>query len=95
MDSSLLLDLYELTMAEAYFTYKRGAFATFDLFVRNMPKNRSYLVACGLEDVLNYLEGLKFTRHIRPVMSGPLRDGVVGSGHSVLDRARLGVARPS
>lgn len=61
MDNSLLLDLYELTMGEGYFIYKRGAFATFDLFVRQLPANRSYLVACGLEDILNYLKNLRFS----------------------------------
>ncbi len=58
---SLLLDLYELTMAESYFTYKRDNFATFDLFVRELPANRSYLIACGLEDILNYVKKLKFS----------------------------------
>jgi nicotinate phosphoribosyltransferase len=36
--------------------------ATFDLFVRDLPKNRGYLVACGLEDVLNYIKDLRFTQ---------------------------------
>ncbi|MFA5410389.1 MAG: nicotinate phosphoribosyltransferase [Candidatus Omnitrophota bacterium] len=62
MKISLLLDLYELTMAESYFTYKRDASATFDLFVRELPLNRAYLVACGLEDILNYIKNLKFTK---------------------------------
>lgn len=59
---SLLLDLYELTMAEGYFRYRRDALATFDLFVRELPKNRSYLVSCGLEDVLFYVKNLSFSR---------------------------------
>jgi len=62
MDNSLLLDLYELTMSESYLIYKRDAFATFDLFVRALPENRAYLIACGLEDVLNYIRDLKLTR---------------------------------
>jgi len=61
MNLSLLLDLYELTMAESYFTYKRNTYATFDLFIRQLPNNRSYLVACGLEDILDYVKNLKFT----------------------------------
>ena len=59
-DISLLLDLYELTMAQSYYTYKRNACATFDLFVRGLPDNRAYLVACGLEDILDYIRNLKF-----------------------------------
>lgn len=59
---SLLVDLYELTMAECYFHYKRKAQATFDLFARGLALNRAYLVSCGLEDVLNYIKGLRFRR---------------------------------
>jgi len=59
---SLLMDLYELTMGMSYFTYKRNAWATFDLFVRDLPKNRAYLVACGLEDILDYIRSLRFSR---------------------------------
>jgi nicotinate phosphoribosyltransferase len=62
MHTSLLLDLYELTMAQSYFVYKRNAFATFDLFVRELPDKRAYLIACGLEDILNYIKNLKFNR---------------------------------
>jgi nicotinate phosphoribosyltransferase len=35
--------------------------ATFELFVRNLPPNRGYLVAAGLEQALQYLETLRFT----------------------------------
>ena len=62
MTNSLLMDLYELTMAQAYSVYRRGTFATFDLFVRELHGNRAYLVACGLEDVLSYLKGLRFVK---------------------------------
>jgi nicotinate phosphoribosyltransferase len=60
MNLALLVDLYELTMAQSYFVYKDEACATFDLFVRELPENRNYLIACGLEDILNYLKGLRF-----------------------------------
>jgi nicotinate phosphoribosyltransferase len=60
-DLSLLMDLYELTMAESYFHYKKDTLATFDLFVRQRPKNRAYLVACGIEDVLTHLKDLRFS----------------------------------
>ncbi len=56
-----MVDLYELTMAQAYFVYKRNTRATFDLFVRELPLNRGYLVACGLDDALNYIKELKFS----------------------------------
>jgi nicotinate phosphoribosyltransferase len=59
-DFSLLLDLYELTMGECYRIYRPDAQATFDLFVRGLPVNRSYLVAAGLADILEYVKRLRF-----------------------------------
>src|SRR5512135_3830240 len=59
---NLLVDLYELTMAESYFRHRFKAQGTFDLFVRNLPKNRSYLLFAGLEDILRYLQNLKFSQ---------------------------------
>ena len=55
----LFTDLYELTMAQAF--YRQGMFApaSFSLFIRQYPPHRGYLVSAGLEDVLDYLEGLR------------------------------------
>ncbi len=65
-DFALLTDLYELTMCASYFDNKIKDIATFDLFIRQLPPNRSYLIAAGLEDCLNYLENLKFSEeHIK------------------------------
>jgi nicotinate phosphoribosyltransferase len=47
-------------MAQSYFVHRKCVRATFDLFVRQLPENRSYLVACGLEDILKYIRELKF-----------------------------------
>lgn len=58
---SLLLDLYELTMSASYFEHKVKARASFDLFVRRLPKNRSFLIAAGLENVLKFLENFSFS----------------------------------
>lgn len=54
-------DLYELTMAAAYFDNQIEGRAIFDLFVRRLPENRSFLLAAGLEQSLDYLHKLKFT----------------------------------
>lgn len=59
--SALLTDLYELTMAAAYFENNIRATASFELFVRGLPRDRGYLVAAGLEQALDYLESLRFT----------------------------------
>jgi len=60
-DRALLVDLYELTMAAAYFEHGIDCHATFELFVRHLPAQRSYLVVAGLDSALRYLENLHFT----------------------------------
>jgi nicotinate phosphoribosyltransferase len=60
-DRALLVDLYELTMAAAYFEHRVDCRATFELFVRQLPPERAYLVAAGLDSALGYLENLSFT----------------------------------
>jgi nicotinate phosphoribosyltransferase len=57
---ALLTDLYELTMLEAYFEQRMSETAAFSLFVRRLPERRNYLLACGLDDVLSFLETLRF-----------------------------------
>ena len=47
-------------MLQAYAEHGLTARATFELYARSLPANRSYLLACGLEDALAYLEGLRF-----------------------------------
>jgi nicotinate phosphoribosyltransferase len=59
---ALLTDLYELTMLQAYFEEGMHDRAVFSLFVRRLPERRNYLLACGLDDVLGYLEALRFDR---------------------------------
>ncbi len=58
--SALLTDLYELTMAAAYFENGFLTPASFELFVRSLPPERSYLVAAGLEQALDYLASIRF-----------------------------------
>jgi nicotinate phosphoribosyltransferase len=60
-DMSLFTDLYELTMCASYFDNKKFKSATFDLFIRRLPENRSYLLFAGLEQALLFLESVKFT----------------------------------
>jgi nicotinate phosphoribosyltransferase len=58
--SALLTDLYQLTMVQAYLEEDLLDEAVFSLFVRRLPEGRNYLLACGLDDVLRYLEDLHF-----------------------------------
>lgn len=57
---ALFTDLYELTMLQAYFEEEMNEDAVFSLFVRRLPPQRNFLLACGLETVLDYLENLRF-----------------------------------
>jgi nicotinate phosphoribosyltransferase len=57
----LLTDLYELTMAASYFENGMADPATFSLFVRKYPPDRSYFVAAGLEDFLEYAANFQFS----------------------------------
>jgi nicotinate phosphoribosyltransferase len=59
-NAPLLTDLYELTMSASYHARGMNDEATFDLFVRELPPHRHFLVACGLEDALRFLERLRF-----------------------------------
>ena len=69
---ALLTDIYELTMAAAYFEHGMRPRATFELFVRALPPERSYLVAAGLDSALGYLEHLHFTdEDVRYLRSRP------------------------
>lgn len=55
-----MTDLYELTMAAAYFERHVDCRATFELSIRHLPPERSYLVAAGVESTIDYLEQLRF-----------------------------------
>jgi nicotinate phosphoribosyltransferase len=58
---SLFIDFYELTMCASYFDNNKFEPATFDLFIRRLPENRSYFLFAGLEQVLLFLKSVKFT----------------------------------
>ena len=57
----IVTDLYQLTMAAGYFDNKIRDIATFELSVRQLPENRSYLVVAGIEQSLHYLAQMKFS----------------------------------
>ena len=58
--SPLLTDLYQLNMLQAYLDHGETETAVFEFFVRKFPARRGFLVAAGLEQVLDFLEGLRF-----------------------------------
>lgn len=59
--SPLLADLYQFTMLQTYLELEMQETAVFELFVRKLPPGRNFMVAAGLEQVMEFLENLKFT----------------------------------
>jgi nicotinate phosphoribosyltransferase len=59
---TLLCDFYELTMGNGYFLngYK-DRITYFDVFFRQVPDNGGFAIACGLEQIVEYIKNLKFT----------------------------------
>ncbi|MFP4108288.1 MAG: nicotinate phosphoribosyltransferase [Desulfonatronovibrio sp.] len=60
---ALFTDLYELTMLQAYYHQNMHRDAVFTLFFRRLPERRNFMLACGLDTVLEYLENLRFTEN--------------------------------
>lgn len=58
-ETAMLVDLYELTMLDAYWREGMTQEAVFSLFFRRLPERRSFALACGVDDVLAYLEELR------------------------------------
>ncbi len=59
---SLLMDFYELTMANGYFKDdKQNQIAVFDVFFRSIPDGGGYAVFAGLEQVIDYIKNLSFS----------------------------------
>ena len=59
--SALLTDLYQINMMQAYLDRGATDTAVFELFARNLPPRRGFLVAAGLEQALQFLETLQFS----------------------------------
>ena len=67
---ALLVDLYELTMAASYHAEGMNGASTFELFIRELPPVRNYLVACGLEEALDRGDLAARIRSLRPGHGG-------------------------
>lgn len=58
---TMLCDFYELTMGNGYFVSgMQEKISYFDLFFRQIPDGGGFAIACGLEQVINYIENLHF-----------------------------------
>lgn len=58
---TLLTDLYELTMMQGYYKSGKNASVIFDVFYRKNPSGSGYAIACGLEQVIDYIKNLSFS----------------------------------
>jgi nicotinate phosphoribosyltransferase len=59
-NKTMLTDLYQITMGAVYFAEQKDDIATFDLFIRKLPKDWGYFLANGIEDAIDYLTSIKF-----------------------------------
>ncbi len=59
--SSLLTDLYQLTMVQAYLDHGDTDTAVFEFFARTLPPSRGFLLAAGLAQALDFLQTLRFS----------------------------------
>ena len=60
---TLLTDLYELTMMQGYFKHKdRNETVIFDAFYRKNPADSGYAIAAGLEQVIDLIKNLHFSK---------------------------------
>ncbi len=58
---TLLTDLYELTMMQGYYKTGENDSVIFDVFYRKNPSGSGYAIACGLEQVIDYIKNLSFS----------------------------------
>lgn len=59
---TLLTDLYELTMMQGYFKNPTDQTVIFDMFYRTNPCGGGFAICAGLEQMIDYIENLRFTK---------------------------------
>jgi nicotinate phosphoribosyltransferase len=73
---ALATDLYQLTMGASYRALGMDETATFSLFARKLPANRSFLVVAGVEEALDRVQAMRFDQtalaYLRSI--GQIRD---------------------
>ena len=63
LNITMLTDFYQLTMMNGYdFNQKSDEIMVFDMFYRKNPNNGGYAIVCGINEVIDYVENLKFTK---------------------------------
>jgi nicotinate phosphoribosyltransferase len=63
-DFALMTDLYQLVMAASYYSSpyhrERKTVGIFEMFIRELPKNRSFIIVAGVEQVIQYVLNLRY-----------------------------------
>ena len=61
---SMVMDLYELTMANSYFTDEsvKDTKVAFDVFYRRNPDGAGFTIFAGLEQIIDYITNLHFSK---------------------------------
>ena len=65
---AMLTDLYELTMMQGYFKQKSKEIVVFDMFYRKNPSGSGFSIACGLEQVIEYIKNC-FPKNLYAIIS--------------------------
>ncbi len=59
---TLLTDFYELTMMQGYYKNNSNDTVIFDVFYRNNPSGSGYAICAGLEQVIEYIQSIHFSK---------------------------------
>ncbi|MGZ6292278.1 MAG: nicotinate phosphoribosyltransferase [Syntrophales bacterium] len=70
LTSPLLTDLYQFTMMQGYVDEGMYKEAVFEFYIRSLPPSRGFLVAAGLDTLLAFLEGMRFTEEELEYIAG-------------------------
>ena len=63
LNMTMLCDFYELTMSNGYFQHGyKDKITYFDVFFRSVPDGGGFAIAAGLEQVVEYIQNLHFTK---------------------------------
>lgn len=68
---TMLTDFYELTMANGYFLGGfKDTICYFDMFFRRTPDNGGFAIMAGVEQLVDYLKGLRFSEEDIAYLTG-------------------------
>lgn len=60
---TMLMDFYELTMSNGYLkSGHKDTMVCFDMFFRRVPDGGGFSIAAGLEQLIEYIENIRFTK---------------------------------